>query len=348
MRLGTLGDDEGGGVANPAYWYEGYEPPQRQMVEYAGRVFYSPGRLLDINGVQYIEFDPGYWTAGSFYGRQDLLDPFLNAIEYSKIEQDGVTWIPSALYAQSQMQLTPFAHQSGRTIFGGPRIWQETLESVGLPGDPLGSMIEAGKGPILVAAVATAGIAAGAFAGSEIATEGGTLLATGEGLTAAEISATEYTAYASEFGALEGGSTAFDAALIEGPAASELSASEFSALADAADTFEMGASAPASQSLSLPPNTLPSPPPSGGGFPMPSMSTIAQRALPLALKALSKSGSGTVSPPRPVASPQPLYLTGAGDEYLTGFQDNRMLWIVGGVFAALGLLSVTRRKGKRS
>jgi hypothetical protein len=94
-------------------------------------------------------------------------------------------------------------------------------------------------------------------------------------------------------------------------------------------------------------DTLPSPPPSDGGFSMPSPSTIAQKLAPLALKALTKSGSAPITAPRPVAAPQPLYLTGAGDGYLTDWQDTRMLWIVGGSLAALGLLFATRREGKR-
>ena len=206
--------------------------------------------------------------------------------------------------------------------------------------------------PLILATLFTAGAASGAFSAVAVAESGA-----GAGTLAAELGAEAAAAEtAAEFGAAE---AAAEFGLEE--TAAEFGAAEFGleetiaefGLEEFATSYEVVeplASAPASSTMSIPPDVMPSPPPAGGGFSMPSVSQIAQKALPLALKALTKSGGAPVAGPRTVSSPQPLYLTGPDATYLTDYKNNRMLWGVGGTLAALGLLFITQRqrKGKRS
>ena len=169
----------------------------REPFEYPSQI---SGQTTTDPAYQFYNPEVGAFLVGSFThddlgNFQYADDPALvramlaeRGIPYTEI--DGLPYVNEADHRRFYASLPP--RDRSFTPFGGPRIWQEALESVGIPGDPIGGMIQKGQGPLLVAAVATAGIASGAFGGAVAAEE----LALSEGaIIAAESGAIEGTAF---------------------------------------------------------------------------------------------------------------------------------------------------------
>src|SRR3990167_3538909 len=135
------------------------DQPQKSLatLQYGGKGYGLPGGLREINGRQYTRFDPSYWTPEMFYGNKAMLDPYLQAIQNQKIEDNQGTWIPAELYAQSQTQMYPFsreAHPSWASNFseaigkGSVPFWPAAMGGAAAAG--------AGGGAAAAAAASTA------------------------------------------------------------------------------------------------------------------------------------------------------------------------------------------------
>lgn len=282
------------------------------------------------------------------------------------VEKNGLPYVNEADYRRFYSSLP---RRSTFTPFGGPRIWQETLEKIGLPGDPIGSMIESGQGPVLVAAVFTAGIASGAFAGGATVAEGGVLTAEGATLVAEGASVvTESGLVVAEGGALtaEGASLLAEGATISGEvmAAAEetaalaaefgteavLTEAEFAELALEYETALLEAE-PVFEAAAVPPiSTSPvSAPPPSSGIPLPSLATLAKQAAPIALKALAKPSGPSVPPGQASMSPSAIGFSPYDPRYdreLTGGVDNTMLYTLGAAGLVLAAVVIgSQRKG---